>query len=121
VDLARRVDAKIEVVTTYHYTPVGFGSPWVPPVPTVSQHDMEAVATEVLDTAVERADAADVVVERTVSEGAAAQRLHDRAVDADLLVVGSRGHGGFSGLLLGSVSRRCLVDPPTPVAIVPSH
>lgn len=120
VDLARTVGAGIEVVTAYHYTPVGVGSPWVPPVPVAGEHDMRDSARDVLDNAVEQADAADVVVERTVAEGGAASRLRDRAEDADLLVVGSRGHGGFTGLLLGSVSRRCLSHPTRPVAVVPS-
>ena len=121
VDLARSVGAEVEVATAYHYTPVGVGSPWVPVMPVVSQQDMRTVAREVVDDAVRRVDAADVVVERTVCEGSPAQRLQDRAQDADLLVVGSRGHGGFAGLLLGSVSRKCLVHPVGPVAVVPSH
>lgn len=119
-DLARAVGAQIEVVTAYHYTPVGIGSPWVAPVPMIGDSEMREAASDVLDTAVERASAADVVVERTVAEGAAATRLRDRAEDADLLVVGSRGHGGFAGLLLGSVSRRCLSHPVCPVVVVPS-
>lgn len=120
VGLARRVSAGVEVVTAYHYTPVGIGSPWLPAVPVAGEHDMRASAEEVLDNAVERADAADVVVERTVAEGGAALRLGDRAKDAHLLVVGSRGHGGFTGLMLGSVSRRCLSHPSRPVVVVPS-
>jgi nucleotide-binding universal stress UspA family protein len=36
-----------------------------------------------------------------------------------LLVLGSRGHGGFVGLLLGSVSQQCAQHPPCPVVILP--
>jgi nucleotide-binding universal stress UspA family protein len=55
-----------------------------------------------------------------VAEGAAAAALLDAAKDADLLVVGSRGHGGFAGLLLGSVSQQCATHAPCPVVVVPA-
>jgi nucleotide-binding universal stress UspA family protein len=51
--------------------------------------------------------------------GRPADTLVERASDARLLVVGSRGLGGFSGLLHGSVSQRVLHSAPCPVAVVP--
>jgi nucleotide-binding universal stress UspA family protein len=47
--------------------------------------------------------------------------LLEEAADADLLVVGSRGLGGFRGLLLGSVSQQCAHHAPCPLVIVPHH
>lgn len=55
-----------------------------------------------------------------VAEGPAARTLLDVAEGADLLVVGSRGHGGFSGMLLGSVSQHCVTHATGPVVVVPS-
>lgn len=59
-----------------------------------------------------------VEIERRVVEGAAAAVLVDESRDAELLVVGSRGLGGFSGLLLGSVSQQCAHHATCPVVIV---
>jgi nucleotide-binding universal stress UspA family protein len=59
-----------------------------------------------------------VDVERAAVEGGAARVLVEAAEGADLLVVGSRGHGGFAGLLLGSVSQQCAHHAPCPVVIV---
>jgi Universal stress protein UspA and related nucleotide-binding proteins len=60
-----------------------------------------------------------VDVRRSVVEGAAAPALADAAKGAELLVVGTRGHGGFAGLLLGSVSQQCAHHSPCPIVIVP--
>lgn len=59
-----------------------------------------------------------VRVTEVVVAGHPAQRLIDEAEDADLLVVGSRGHGGFAGMLLGSVSQSVLTHSTRPVAVV---
>ncbi|NED63497.1 universal stress protein, partial [Streptomyces sp. SID10244] len=51
----------------------------------------------------------------------AAQRILEAAEGAQLVVLGSRGRGGFRGLLLGSTSRAVLHVAPCPVMIVRSH
>lgn len=62
----------------------------------------------------------DVVIEPVVREGAAASAVIAEAEGADVVVVGKRGHGGFLGLLLGSVATQVANHAPCPVVIVPS-
>ena len=81
-------------------------------------------AERVLDTLLGPVDevVGGVEVQRTVVEDRhPAEALVALSADADLLVVGSRGHGGFTEMLLGSVSHATVLHAVCPVVVVPSH
>ena len=82
---------------------------------------LAAGARGVLDDALDEVKAvhADIEIAGELTEARAASALIAAAGDADLLVVGSRGRGGFSGLLLGSVSTQCVHHAPCPVVVIP--
>ena len=74
------------------------------------------VLTGLRDAVQAAADGFPVVFRYTV--GSAAAQLIAASRGADLLVVGSRGHGRLTNALLGSVSRACLLHAPGPVAVI---
>lgn len=88
--------------------------------PLLPGENLESHAERALATAVGEVAAAhpDVAVNRKVLRGHPAAMLLDEAKDADLLVVGSHGHGGVAGALLGSVSQRCIQHATCPVVVV---
>ncbi|MCD0442014.1 universal stress protein [Glycomyces sp. A-F 0318] len=88
-----------------------------------SGEDFEKAAKQSLDAAVGEAvrDRPGVRVETHAVAGHPAKTLLDMAEDADLLVVGSRGHGGFVGTLVGSVSQYCVAHAKCPVVVVHDH
>lgn len=79
---------------------------------------LEDAGRVVLDEAEERVRAAGLDVESHLEVGSAAHALIEQSKGADLLVVGSRGHGGFVGMLLGSVSSACAHHAHCPVVVI---
>ena len=112
---AKLTGAQLQVVTTWEYPPT-LG--WAPPYP--SDFDPDQDARKALTETVDRVLGPDpeVAVQLTVTEGHPAFVLTDVARGAQLLVVGSRGHGAFVGMLLGSVSEYCAAHAPCPVVVV---
>jgi nucleotide-binding universal stress UspA family protein len=113
---ARLRGAGLRVVHAWSIPAMAYG--FVPPVS--FEDDLGGAAAGGLDKwlADARADLEGLEVERLTGEGNAAKVLTDAAADAELLVVGSRGLGGFRELLLGSVSHQCAQRAPCPVVII---
>ena len=118
---AKLRQATLRVVHTWQFGYIGVsGIEGYSPVVGADLGDLRRTAEVALDAVMHEValDADGVVIERRVSEGAPATVLVDESRQADLLVVGSRGHGGFAGLLLGSVSQQCAHHAACPVVIV---
>jgi len=116
---ARRRGADVKAVAAWHIPSAAYSSGFVPfPVQT---SDYEEPARAMLEKSIAslNGERADVTMTPVVRQGQAAGVLTDEARGAELLVVGSRGLGGFRGLLLGSVSQQCASHTPCPIAIVP--
>jgi nucleotide-binding universal stress UspA family protein len=82
--------------------------------------DFEGDAHKILSDALNEVsgEASGAVIRSLVAEGHPADVLVQAARGADLLVVGSRGHGGFAGALLGSVSQHCVHHALCPVLVI---
>ena len=114
---ARRRDATVEAVYAYHQ-PFATGYAAMGELDNLEHFENEA--QEMLDAAVDAVDASGIPpVERKLVTGGAANALVEEAKGAALLVVGSRGRGGFRGLLLGSVSQQVAHHAPCPIVIMP--
>jgi nucleotide-binding universal stress UspA family protein len=119
-DEAAHHDAQITAVSTWHPPAMPMTPPYgsLPPEGYASQPQQNAL--DLLEKFVAGLDAREpaVDVHTVVAEGNPAEVLIERSKEADLLVVGSRGHGGFKGMLLGSVSHHLVAHAECPVVVV---
>jgi len=120
---AKLRQARLLVVSAWHAPTRYYGSAAAPSASRALAEDTRKELATKLEAAVAalREEADGTAIETRLVEGAAASVLADEAADADLLVVGSRGFGGFRELLLGSVGRQCAQHAPFPVLVVPSQ
>ncbi|HZU79998.1 MAG TPA: universal stress protein [Acidimicrobiales bacterium] len=102
-------------VAVWHF-PVAWG--WAVPVP--DDYDPEAAATRMVGDVVTEVlgEHPEVEIRTEVVSGQPANVLVDQSSRAALVVVGSRGHGEFAGMLLGSVSTFVVTHAHCPVVVV---
>lgn len=112
--LAVALGARVKAITCWN-TPTVYQVPY-----SLGSIDFKGVAQEVLDKAIERAFGLDWPENLTTDlvQGSARPTLIEASRDATLLVLGRRGFGGFTGLLMGSVSSACTAHAHCPVVIV---
>lgn len=110
---AALTQADLDVVIAWH-PPATYGY-----VPDTADTDFEGAARETIDELVGEVLGPDtpLSVRTLVKKGHSAPVLIEAAQGADLLVVGSRGHGAFSGMLLGSTSLHCVHHAGCPVLV----
>ncbi len=106
--------ATLELIHAWNYPNLGYGG-YVAVL-----EDFEKDASSLLDEVVASVKKGhpNLKLVSSLLQGPTAQTIMDRAKEADMVVVGSRGRGGFSGLLLGSVGQQLVHHCPAPVVII---
>lgn len=118
---AQLTGASLHVVTAWAFPE--HGTPFGIVFDLVSVADPTALAREALERAIfdTLGRHEQIEVRAEVITGDEAPVLLEAARDADLLVVGNSGRGAFAGMLLGSVSEKCVRHAPCPIVVVPNH
>jgi nucleotide-binding universal stress UspA family protein len=116
---AELTGATIQAITAWQYPVASGGYAWAP-VAVLDSTDLQEAAEKTLADEISEVVGArtDIKLQPQPVEGNPAQVLLDASAGADLLVVGSRGHGGFASALLGSVSQHCVHHADCPVVII---
>jgi nucleotide-binding universal stress UspA family protein len=116
---AATTGATVRAVRAWHY-PGAIGGPAEGIAPSAVREKTEQQMRDDLAEAVAKVypNRSDAAIETRVSYGHPAQVLIDESKEADLLVVGSHGHGAFTGMMLGSVSIHCVTNASCPVVVV---
>ena len=115
VALARVTGAKLEAVMAWEWPSAWGRTPTWPPGQDPAE-ETRKLLSKAIDSVLGPHRALDV--QEVVAEGHAAPVLTAASEHTDLLVVGSRGHGTFTGMLLGSVSQHCVTTSACPVVVV---
>jgi len=116
---AAATGARVRALLAWHY-PAAAGEAPVGVAPEAIRSQTEAQMHQTLDEAIAKVYAGQETagVEKSTGYGHPAQALIEASREADLLVVGSHGHGAFTGMLVGSVSIHCVTGAFCPVVVV---
>jgi len=117
---ASATGARVQALLAWHYPGV-IGGPAEGGVPEAIRGQTDQQMHDALDDAIGKAyEGGDAGggVEKLLAYGHPAQALIEASKEADLLVVGSHGHGSFTGMLVGSVSIHCVTAAHCPVVVV---
>ena len=119
-DEAAHHGAALTALSTWHVPTLPTSPPYEAMPTEEYMHTPRRAALELLERLTAELDGRTPAVDlrTSVEEGNPAKVLIDRSKEADLLVVGSRGHGGFAGMLLGSVSQHLVAHADCPVVVV---
>ena len=119
VDEAHAWDAELTTIAAVPIPP-GIGLGWVPDA--IDRREVLAdVQTALENTVTEAVDGRDVRAKMHALDGNAAALMAEFSTAVELLVVGTRGRGGFRGLLMGSTSQAVLHHAACPVMVVPAR
>lgn len=110
---ARTRGATLEIVHSWQ-VPAAAASPWV----IVPIDEISDAGRQVIAEARHHPSCEGLEVEAHLYHGSPASGILQRAQEADLVVVGTRGHGRVASVLLGSVSRQVLHHSPVPVVVI---
>jgi len=115
VDEAERRGCRLRVVTAWSWDGLESGSPISSPAE--ARRRATDVQNDSLNSVV--GQRLELAVERQVREGRPSEQLCEAALDADLIVLGSHGHGAFHDALVGSTSLHVIRHAPCPVVVLP--
>ncbi len=115
VEMGRKFDSEVEIF----YTAAAPDNTWMSGESNRQAGDASTVGQEVIETTIKGVDLSGVKITKKTLTGKPAETiLKEIRRDFELVVMGTRGHGQLSGVVIGSVTQRVMAECPCPVLVV---